>query len=46
VVQAYLRRRFDRRPRLVRVLPLVIVIVPSWALISIAMVLIMRVGER
>jgi hypothetical protein len=30
----------------VRVLPVVIVIVPSWAQIGIAMVLIMRVGGR
>jgi hypothetical protein len=30
----------------VRVLPVVIVIVPSWALIGIGMALIMRVGGR
>ena len=43
---AYLGRPFDRRPRRVRVLPVVIVIVPSRAQIGIGMVLIMRVGGR
>jgi len=45
-VQAYLRRPFDRRPRPVRVLPVVIVIVPSGAQIGIGMLPIMRVGGR